>query len=81
MPGIGKVHSVAEWVATSNTAAAGGTAYGGGGIETLKAQASLGHGIQVWGLDYFITIETHIAPAQVIAHHQHDIGSVCRQGK
>ena len=77
--GIGKVHPVPVRVAAGNTAASGGTAHGRSGIEALKSQAALGHGIQVRGLDYLVAIKTHIAPAQIIAHHQYDIGPIgCR---
>ena len=79
MAGIGKVHSVPVRMPTGDTAAASGTAYGCCGIEALKAEASFCHGIQVRCSDYFIAIEANIAPAEVVAHDEDDVGSVSRR--
>ena len=54
--------------------AARGTAHRRGGVEPLEAQAVFRHRIKVRRADNFVAVESHIAPAEVVTHHEDDVG-------
>ena len=67
------INAIAEGVATGECAGASGRTNGRGGVEAVELHASLRHGVEVRGRDDLVAIETDIAPAKVVAHHQDDV--------
>ena len=73
---VGMGHAVAEIVAARHARAARGRADRTAGIESREADAGLRHRVQMRRLDDLVAVEPGIAPAQIVRHHQNDIGPV-----
>ena len=49
-------------------------------IEAVEPDSFPGHGVQVWGLQDRVAVVADIAIAQVVGHHQDDVGPIARLG-
>ena len=74
MAGVGKIYAVPKRMPTREATAARGTANRRRRIEPLKPQTLPCHRIEVRSANILPPIETDIAPAQIIAHHEHNVG-------
>ena len=72
--GICKINAVPKWMPAGDATAARRAANRRGGIKALEAQAVFRHRIEVRRADNFVAVESHIAPAEVVTHHEDDVG-------
>ena len=73
-------NAVAEWVPTGDATAARRAADRCRRIKPVELHSPLGHCIEVRRADDLVAIKPHVAPAKVITHDEHNVGSVYRIG-
>ena len=80
MAAVREWDAVAERVPAGDAAATRRTANRCCRVKPVELHSPLGHRIEVRRADDFVAIETHVAPAEVVTHDEHNIWLLRSQG-